>query len=79
MASLTVSPRRAWRNAFLTYIQHIKNERWIYPCTPPSSVETFRGKISALIGSSKEIAGLNKKKKKKKKKNIMMMMMTRNS
>ena len=57
-------------------VQHIKNERWIYPCTPPSSVETFSGKISASIGSSKEMAGLNKKKKK----NIMMMMMmTRNS
>ena len=45
-----------------------------YPCTPPSSVETFSGKISASIGSSKEMAGLNKKKK-----NIIMMMMTRNS
>ena len=33
------------------------------PCTPPSSVETFSGKISASIGSSKEIAGLKKKKK----------------
>ena len=28
-------------------------------------METFSGKISASIGSSKEIAGLNKKKKKK--------------
>ena len=41
-------------------------------CTLPSIVETFSGKISTSIGSSKEIAGLNKKK------NIMMMM-TRNS
>ena len=55
-------------------VLHIKNAG--YPCTPPSSVDTFSGKISASIGSSKEIAGLNKKKK-----NIMMMMMmmTRNS
>ena len=30
-------------------------------------METFSGKISASIGSTKEIAGLNKKKKKKKK------------
>ena len=34
-------------------------------------MELFSGKITASIGSSKEIAGLNKKKKKK----IMMMMM----
>ena len=59
-------------------VQHIKTNAG-YPCRPPSSVETFSGKISTSIGSSKEIAGLNKKKKKKKKKNIMMMMMTRNS
>ena len=59
-------------------VQHIKTNAG-YPCTPPSSVETFSGKISASIGSSKEIAGLNKKKKKKNIMMMMMMMMTRNS
>ena len=73
MASLIVSPWRAWRNAVVTY--SVKKTNAGCPCTPPSSVETFSGKISASIDSSKEIAGLNKKKKK----NIMMMMMTRNS
>ena len=30
------------------------------PCTPPLSLEAFNVKISALTGSSKEIAGLKK-------------------
>ena len=67
MASLTVSPRRAWRNTVVTYSVYKTNAGC--PCTPPFSMETFSGKMSALNCSSKEIAGLNKKKKKKK--NIM--------
>ena len=40
------------------------------PCTPPSTMETFGGKISAEACSGKEIAGLLKK--------MMMMMMMKN-
>ena len=46
---------------FRCYLQHIKNERWMSVHTS-IPVETFSGKISASISSSKEIAGLNKKK-----------------
>ena len=40
-----------------------------YPCTPPSTVETFGEEISAEACSGKEIAGLLRK--------IMMMMMNK--
>ena len=43
-----------------------------YPCTPPSTVETFGEEISAEACSGKEIASLLRKI-------MMMMMMTRKS
>ena len=68
MASFSVSRGRAPRSTIGMYGERKTNAR--YPCTPPSTVETFGEEISAEACSGKEIAGLLRKI-------IMMMMMTR--
>ena len=65
MASFSVSRGRAPRSTIGMYGERKTNTR--YPCTPPSTVETFGEEISAEACSGKEIAGLLRK--------IMMMMM----
>ena len=66
MASFSVSRGRAPRSTIGMYGERKTNAR--YPCTPPSTVETFGEEISAEACSGKEIAGLLRKI-------IMMMMM----
>ena len=66
MASFSVCPWRAPRSTVGIYGER-KTIAWC-PCTSPSTLEMFGGKISASPGSSKEIAGLLRKM-------IMMMMM----
>ena len=68
MASFSVSRGRAPRSTIGMYGERKTNAR--YPCTPPSTVETFGEEISAEACSGKEIAGLLRK---------MIMMMTRKS
>ena len=54
MASFSVSRGRAPRSTIAMYGERKTNAR--YPCTPPSTVETFGEEISAEACSGKEIA-----------------------
>ena len=59
MASFSVSRGRAPRSTIGMYGERKANAR--YPCTLPSTVETFCEEISAEACSGKEIAGLLRK------------------
>ena len=71
MASFSVSRGRAPRSTIGMYGERKTNARC--PCTPQSTVETFREEISTEACSGKEIAGLLRKMR------MMMNMMTEKS